>query len=257
MHDTRSSTTRGPNDFVRSRATRDAKEDDTATPAVERRTRGSERRPVRTSPCRIPRRTPAPCEHHHVISPDLDDVATLVLDDDGDAVGVRVTDARQPGEAFAKGRLVDVELVRCDLSGCDFSESVVGAGAAASTAVRRRSICRRRKLRDVTFERLPARRGQPAHGPAAAGPVRRVAAHGRGAHRRHASRRSRSGAAISPAPTSRTRSAAAVDLRAARLDGLRGVGSLSGAHDRREQLIGLAPALAVAAGLKIGSDEDE
>src|SRR3954465_11816315 len=48
----------------------------------------------------------------------------LELDDDGEARGVRVEGARHSGEAFERARLVDVELVRCDLSGCDFSESV-------------------------------------------------------------------------------------------------------------------------------------
>src|SRR5258706_14216889 len=40
-----------------------------------------------------------------------------------DALPILV-DARHPGESFERARLVDVELVRCDLSGCDFSESV-------------------------------------------------------------------------------------------------------------------------------------
>jgi len=43
---------------------------------------------------------------------------------------MRVVDARHPGADFARARLVDVELVRCDLSGCDFSESVLAARPA-------------------------------------------------------------------------------------------------------------------------------
>jgi hypothetical protein len=50
--------------------------------------------------------------------------SALVLDDDREAHGLRVVDARHAGEVFERARLVDVDLVRCDLSGCDFSESV-------------------------------------------------------------------------------------------------------------------------------------
>ena len=57
-------------------------------------------------------------------APDRVETSTLALDDDGEAIGLRVVDARHAGEQFARARLVDVDLVRCDLSGCDFSESV-------------------------------------------------------------------------------------------------------------------------------------
>ncbi len=50
------------------------------------------------------------------------------------------------------------------------------------------------------------------------------------------------------------RCAGLVDLRGSRLDGLRGIASLKGATIGREQLIGLAPTLAVALGLKVADD---
>ena len=57
----------------------------------------------------------------------MTELDALVLDD-GEAIGVRVVGARQAGESFEQARLVDVELVRCDLSGCDFSEARSGSG---------------------------------------------------------------------------------------------------------------------------------
>lgn len=49
----------------------------------------------------------------------------------------------------------------------------------------------------------------------------------------------------------------AVDLRGARLDGLRGMVSLAGATIGVDQVLGLAPALAQALGLHVSSDERE
>ena len=88
------------------------------------------------------------------------------LDDDGEAIGVRVVDARQAGEAFAGRRLVDVELVRCDLSGCDFSEA---PGERVRLVDCRASAIElpQAKLRDVIVRRLPARRREPPARPAA------------------------------------------------------------------------------------------
>jgi len=47
-----------------------------------------------------------------------------------------------------------------------------------------------------------------------------------------------------------------VDLRTARLDDLRGVGSLRGATIGVDQLFGLAPGLAAAAGVRVLADEN-
>jgi uncharacterized protein YjbI with pentapeptide repeats len=48
-----------------------------------------------------------------------------------------------------------------------------------------------------------------------------------------------------------------MDLRGARLDGVKGVGSLGGAIVGRDQLVGLAPGLAVALGIHIRSDDED
>ncbi|MDQ1459175.1 MAG: hypothetical protein QOI08_659, partial [Actinomycetota bacterium] len=50
---------------------------------------------------------------------------------------------------------------------------------------------------------------------------------------------------------------ATVDLRGARLDGLRSIAALSGATIGPDQLIPLAPALAQALGLHIRADDEE
>jgi uncharacterized protein YjbI with pentapeptide repeats len=187
-----------------------------------------------------------------VTSSDLDDVAEITVDDDGDVIGVRVTDAREPGGAFSKSRLVDVELVRCDLSGCDFSESrwqrVRLVDCRASSIDLSQT-----NLRDVTFEgcRLDEanlrmaelhsvrfRESQLTGAELTAGTLEQV---------------SFPACDLAGADFSQSR-CASVDLRTARLDGLRGVGALSGTTIGFDQLVGLAPALAVALGLKIESD---
>jgi uncharacterized protein YjbI with pentapeptide repeats len=48
---------------------------------------------------------------------------------------------------------------------------------------------------------------------------------------------------------------AQVDLRTARLDGLKGIGSLRGATIGVDQLVGLAPGLAHALGLTVADDD--
>jgi uncharacterized protein YjbI with pentapeptide repeats len=188
-----------------------------------------------------------------VISPDLADVPALALDDDGEAIGIRVTDARHPGGDFAKSRLVDVELVRCDLSGCDFSESVWqrvrlvdcrGSSIDLSQA----------QLRDVTFDgcrldeanlrmarlhRVRFEGSQLAGAELTAGTLEGV---------------SFPASDLASADFSQSR-CVSVDLRSARLGGLRGVGSLSGSKIGFDQLVGLAPALALALGLKIEADD--
>lgn len=61
--------------------------------------------------------------------PDFD---RLELDEDGELVGGRVQGARHAGDAFARARLVDVELVRCDLAGCD---GLRGVGALRGATI--------------------------------------------------------------------------------------------------------------------------
>ena len=70
---------------------------------------------------------------------DRPEFSRLELDEDGELVGVRVVGARHAGEDFARARLVDVELVRCDLSGCDFTEAHVPPRDARTNAGRRAS----------------------------------------------------------------------------------------------------------------------
>ncbi len=169
-------------------------------------------------------------------------------------VGVRVADARQPGTDFGRARLVDVELVRCDLSGCDFSESHVAAGAARRLPVVGDRAAAGEAPR-ASVRRLQARRRQLPPGAAATVQLRGSLLGRRGVHGGDARRRRRSTAATSPGSTSRRRGVREVDLRGARLDGLRGAGSLSGATIGVDQLFGLAPALAQAIGLRIAEPD--
>ena len=89
--------------MVRSRATRDAKdadpgwdtEEDTATPAVERWTRGSEGGRITTSRSRIARRASIPDVNTPDNSRDQLPAAALELDEDGEAIGLRVVGARE------------------------------------------------------------------------------------------------------------------------------------------------------------------
>src|SRR6516162_2640409 len=74
---------------------------------------------------------------------------TLALDD-GEAVGLRVEGARHAGESFSGARLVDVELMRRDLSGCDFSESVWRSVRLVDCRLSAIELTQA-KLRDVTF----------------------------------------------------------------------------------------------------------
>jgi uncharacterized protein YjbI with pentapeptide repeats len=177
----------------------------------------------------------------------------LELDDDGEAVGVRVEGARQPGEAFTKARLVDVEFVRCDLSGCDFSESLWQRVKLNDCRLSSAELSQSR-LRDVTFTncrlddanfRLSALEAVRFEACMAAGAefiggtLERVAF---------------PASDLAGADLSQVR-CADVDLRGARLDGLRGVGALAGATIAADQLVVLAPALAHALGMKIAADE--
>jgi uncharacterized protein YjbI with pentapeptide repeats len=176
----------------------------------------------------------------------------LVLDD-GEAVGVRVEGARHAGEPFARARLVDVQLVRCDLSGCDFSEAVWQR--VTLTDCRCSSIdLSQARLRHVTFEdcKLDDANLRLATladvrfdgcvlvaGELAAATMERV---------------SFPGCDLAAADLSQAR-CTDVDLRAARLDGLKGVAALRGARIGVEQLFGLAPALAAAVGLTVVADD--
>jgi uncharacterized protein YjbI with pentapeptide repeats len=176
-------------------------------------------------------------------------ISALELDDDAEAVGVRVEGARQPGESFERARLVDVELVRCDLSGCDFSESIWHRVQLVDCRLSSVELPQAR-LRDVTFTncrlddanfRLSALEGVRFDTCACS------AAEFIGAQ---LERVVFNGSDLAFADVSQMR-CADVDLRGARLDGLRGVGALSGATIGADQVVVLAPALAQALGMRI------
>jgi uncharacterized protein YjbI with pentapeptide repeats len=178
----------------------------------------------------------------------------LELDLDGELVGARVVGARCAGFAFTRARLSDVELVRCDLAGCDFSEAnfqrvrlvdcrcigieLGGATWRTVTAVDCRlddANLRLTQLKQVRFEASVCARSDfgGARLEDVAFPDSDLA-----------------GADLSNAKCKN------VDLRRARLDGLKGIGSLRGATIGVEQLFGLAPGLATAVGLRVVAADD-
>jgi len=161
------------------------------------------------------------------------DTEALVFDD-GEAVGVTVTGARQPGVQFARTRLADVTLNRCDLSACDFSEAVWHR--VALTGCRGSSIeLAGAQLRHVTFSECGIAASLWNH--ARLEGVRFPDCDLRGAD-------------FSNARVEDT------DLRRARLDGLQGVGSLRGATIGVDQLVTLAPAVAAALGLHVRPEDE-
>ncbi|MDQ1456909.1 MAG: hypothetical protein QOH28_2529 [Actinomycetota bacterium] len=181
--------------------------------------------------------------------------SALELDDDREAHGLRVVDARHAGEVFERARLVDVDLVRCDLSGCDFSESVwqrVTLVDCRASAIELPQA----HLRHVTFEacklddanfRLAKFEHVRFDGSALFG-AELIGA--------RLDDLTFDGSDLAGADFSNAR-CSAVDLRGARLDGLRGMASLAGATIGVDQLLGLAPALAQALGLHVSSDQRE
>jgi uncharacterized protein YjbI with pentapeptide repeats len=181
------------------------------------------------------------------------DPETLVFDD-GEAVGVTVTGARQPGEQFARTRLADVTLNRCDLSACDFSEAVwhrVTLTACRGSSIelagaRLRHVTftdcrldnanfRLAQLRDVTFTECGLAASLWNH------------ALLEGVRFPDCDLRSADFSNVRVEDT---------DLRRARLEGLQGAGSLRGATIGVDQLLTLAPAIAAALGFHVRPDEE-
>src|SRR5258708_34659040 len=108
---TRSRTTWGPNDLEMSRATRLARTgegDTTAPPGAPQESSG---------------RKGSGCAGHYIVGQDsaVDAADRLDFEDDNELVGCQVAGARHAGEAFVHARLVDGEVRRCALAGCDFS----------------------------------------------------------------------------------------------------------------------------------------
>jgi uncharacterized protein YjbI with pentapeptide repeats len=185
----------------------------------------------------------------------VSDPDRLDFDDDGELIGVRVVGARHAGEAFRRARLVDVELVRCDLAGCDFSEAAFHrvrfvdcrcVGAELGQATFRHGTFDDCRLDDANF-----RIGVLTIVRFESSVLARTDFGGASLDDVSFPDCDLTGADVSNARCSN------VDLRGARLDGLRGVGSLSGATIRVDQLFGLAPGLANAVGLRVLADNED
>ena len=171
-----------------------------------------------------------------------------------DLARCRFTGVRFAGASFEHARLVDVEFVRCDLAGADFSEAsgvrvrcdrlpVRGrrapAGPAASVRVRRlrgstTANFRMARLEDVRFDACSL-----VTTDLTAAQLTRVVFSG-------------SNCAATDFTNVRCED---VDLRGARLEGIRGVGSLRGATIGRDHLVPLALDLAIASGLLVRDEE--
>lgn len=183
--------------------------------------------------------------------PDVISRDALVLDE-GEAVGLHVEGARHAGESFSGARLADVDLVRCDLSGCDFSESVWRSVRLVDCRLSAVELTQA-KLRDVTFtacrlDDANLRMSTFLHicfedcdlqGAEIQGATFETLSFPRSDLRR--------------ADLSQVR-AKDVDLRSARLDALKGIGSLRGVTIDVEQCVALAPALADALGINVRDD---
>jgi uncharacterized protein YjbI with pentapeptide repeats len=190
-----------------------------------------------------------------VTADDRPEFARLELDDDGEAVGLRVVGGRHAGDDFARARLVDVELVRCDLSGCDFSEAAF------------------HRVRLVDCRATSTELGGATWRMVTAGDCRFDDANFRTAHLEQSTvegsncARADFGAAhldrvrlvdcdLTGADFSNAR-CTELDLRGARLEGLQGIGSLRGAIIGPEQLYGLAPGLSTAVGISVREPDDD
>ncbi|MDQ1479467.1 MAG: hypothetical protein QOI44_328 [Actinomycetota bacterium] len=253
---TRSRTTCGPNDLEMSRATTPAREvdgkfdcefdGDTTAPlwAPSWGTTGVER----TGRLGMP--------GHYIGSQDsaMPHLDRLDFDDDGELIGARIVGARHAGEVFPRARLVDVELVRCDLAGCDFSEAVFhrtkfvdcrGVGIELGQATFRAVVFEDCRLDDANL-RLTQLAGVRFESSVLA------RTDFGGARLEDVSFRDcdLTGADYSNARCSK------VDLRGSRLVDVKGVGSLKGAIIGADQLPGLAPGMAHALGMEIRTDED-
>jgi uncharacterized protein YjbI with pentapeptide repeats len=175
-------------------------------------------------------------------------LGALVLDD-GEAVGIRVEGARQPGVSFARARLVDVQLVRCDLSGCDFSSSawerVELVDCRLSAVELPQASLRHVTFTDCRLDDANVRLAQLRD-------VRFASCDLRGAELQGAQleRVAFAGTDLTRADVSGVR-CRDVDLRDARLDALEGASALAGATIEPGQLVGLAPALARALGIVV------
>jgi uncharacterized protein YjbI with pentapeptide repeats len=177
----------------------------------------------------------------------------LVLDD-GEAVGMRIEGARHAGELFERVRLSDVEFVRCDLSGCDFSEAIWQKVTLLDCRCSSVELPQA-SLKDVTFKdcKLDDANLRLAK-------LQRVRFDGcvlAGAEFISATLEEVTfpGSDLAGADLTKVR-CADVDLRDARLDGLQGIDALKGCTIGVDQLFPMAPALAQALGITVKGDDD-
>jgi uncharacterized protein YjbI with pentapeptide repeats len=179
----------------------------------------------------------------------------LELDEDGEAVGVRVVGARHAGDDFARARLVDVELVRCDLSGCDFSEAAFHrvrlVDCRATSIELGGAIWRMVQAGDCRFDDANFRNTRLEQSRVEASSCARADF---GAAR--LDRVQLTDCDLTAADFSNAR-CTELDLRGARLEQVKGIGSLRGAIIGPEQLYGLAPGLASALGIAVREPDDD
>src|SRR5439155_10195945 len=194
-------------------------------------------------------------EDSGVRATDRPEFSRLELDEDGELVGARVVGAQHAGEVFARARLVDVELVRCDLSGCDFTEGAfhrVLLHECRATSLELGLV----KWRHVTVTdcRLDDANVRGAHLEEVRFETANCARADFGGARLEGV--NFHGSDLAAADFSNAR-CTDVDLRDARLDGIEGIGSLRGATIGVDQLFGLAGGLAVALGISVREPDDD
>ena len=188
-------------------------------------------------------------------SSDRPEFTTIALDEDGELVGARVVAARHAGEDFSRVRLVDVELVRCDLTGCDFTEAAfhrVHLQECRATSLEAGLVTWR--TGSVTDCRLDDANLRGAQLEQVRFATVNCARADFGGARLEAVQFP--GSDLTAADFSNAR-CADVDLRDARLEGLKGVGSLRGATIGVDQLFGLAGGLAGALGISVREPDDD
>ena len=251
---TRSSTTCGPNDLVMSRATRLASE----------LRAGGERGHGGTCGSRAGREGSGRAGSLHragrIARVDDDDPARISTGSSStrtaSASAAGSSAPAMPATRSRGARLVDVELVRCDLVGLRLLRGGVRTGCASSTAGASAIELGGATWRDGHRRRLPARRRElPA----------RAAARRCASRRRCCARADFGGARLEDvqfpgcdlagADFSNAR-CADVDLRGARLDGLQGVGSLRGRDDRRRPAVRARARAGRGARAAVRADDD-
>jgi uncharacterized protein YjbI with pentapeptide repeats len=173
--------------------------------------------------------------------------------DDGEAIGARVNGERLAGDSYARGRLVDVEFVRCDLTACDFSEGAwqrVKVVDCRCTGIDLSQL----RLHEVTFTDCKLDNANVRLSKLDSVRFQNCVCTGADFVAAQLEKVAFAGSDLAGANFSQVR-CVDVDLRDARLDGLQGVASLSGTTIAVDQLFGFAPALAHALGITVSTEE--